>query len=154
MIRETVFARVAQKWANLVEACCPGVTRADWCVGPDEIVTRAWFMSPREESGIHPPEMVEIVASFKTVDDYIHASEVAQFRADTGSSSSSSSSACTSSPHEPADFNTEAPERWSITSARLGHKPIVALAAIRTGSSIDSRRSTDRFGCFPSSQGD
>jgi hypothetical protein len=121
MIQENVFARVAQKWANLVEACCPGVTRADWCVGPDEIVTKAWFMSPREESGIHPPEMVEIVASFKTVDDYIHASEVAQFRADTKLVEFVIIQRLhTSSPHEPADFNTEAPEQWSITSARLG----------------------------------
>jgi hypothetical protein len=121
MTHEAVFTRVAQKWANLVEACCPGVTRADWCVGPDEIVTKAWFMAPREEIGTRPPEMVEIVASFKTVDDYIHASEVAQFRADAKLVEFVIIHRLhTSSPRGPADLNAQTPEQWPITSARLG----------------------------------
>lgn len=121
MIQEGVCARVAQKWANLVEAFCPGVTRVDWYVGSDEIVAKAWFMAPKEEIGTRLPELVEIVASFKTVDDYIHASEVAQFRADAKLVEFVIIQRLhTSSPHGAADLNAETPEQWPITSARLG----------------------------------
>jgi len=41
MTQKAVFALAAQKWAKLVESCCPGVTRAEWHVLPDEIAITA-----------------------------------------------------------------------------------------------------------------
>ncbi len=76
-----VSATVAQKWANLVAQCCPEVKRASWHAASDEIAITAWFKATDDEAG-QTPEVVEIVASAGTVDDYAHASDVAQFRAD------------------------------------------------------------------------
>ena len=83
MTQGTVFALAAQKWANLVESCCPAVTRTEWHASPAEIAITAW-LTPRDgELGDRSPEVVEIVASCETVDDYIYAPELAQLRADT-----------------------------------------------------------------------
>src|SRR5262245_26436050 len=76
-----VSATVAQKWTNLVASCCPEVKRASWHAAPDEIAITAWFKPTDDEVG-QAPEVVEIVASMETVDDYAYASDVAQFRAD------------------------------------------------------------------------
>src|SRR5215470_1235696 len=81
MTNRMVSATIAQKWANLVASCCPEVTRANWHVAPDEIAITTWFRSSDDELG-PAPEVVEIVASVDTVDDYAYASDVAQFRAD------------------------------------------------------------------------
>lgn len=93
MTPEEVFALAAQKWANPVESCCPGVTRTEWHVSPAEIAITAW-LTPRDgELGDHAPKIVAIVAS--SVDDDVYAPELPWFARTPSFSSSSSSSTCT-----------------------------------------------------------
>ena len=82
MTGNMVSAVVAQKWANLLAACCPEVTRTQWHVAPDEIAITAWFRASKENLK-EGREVVELVASGTTIDEYARASDVAQFRADT-----------------------------------------------------------------------
>ena len=121
MTQGTVFALAAQKWANLVESCCPGVTRTQWHASPAEIAITAW-LTPRDgELGDRSPEVVEIVASCETVDDYIYAPELARLRADTKLVEFVIIQHLHSpSRSEAADSERAHPEQWSVTSARLG----------------------------------
>ncbi len=120
MTQNVVSAMTAQKWANLVVSCCPGVARAEWHVGFDEVAIRTWFTpcdcEPRKQS----PEMVEIVVSCDTVDDYICASKLAQFRADINLVEFVTMQYLQ---HGPADSEVAGPEQWSVTSASLGLQP-------------------------------
>ena len=97
MSQGTVFAlaaQSAQRWANLVESCCPGVTRTEWHTSPAEIAITAW-LTPRDgELGDRSPEVVEIVASRETVDDYIYAPNSPNCARTPSLSSSSSFNTC------------------------------------------------------------
>src|SRR5262245_44237117 len=121
MTQKVILALAAQKWANLVESCCPGVTRAEWHVSPAEIAITAW-LTPRDgELGDHSPEIVEIVASSETVDDYIYAPELARLRADTKLVEFVIIQHLHSSPrNQAADGEPVHAEHWSVTSTRLG----------------------------------
>ena len=121
MTQNAVFALAAQKWAKLVESCCPGVTRAEWHVLPGEIAITAWITPRGGELDDDVPKRVEIVASSETVDDYVCAPELAQLRAESKLvefviiqrlHSSSRSHAADSEPvHR---------EYWPVSSTRLG----------------------------------
>jgi hypothetical protein len=121
MTQSAVFALAAQKWAKLVASCCPGVTRAEWHVLPDEIAITAWITPRDGELGDDVPKRVEIVASSETVDDYVCAPELAQLRAESKLvefviiqrlHSSSRSGA--------ANNESVRPEYWSVNSTCLG----------------------------------
>src|SRR5262245_23218019 len=123
MTQRMVSATVAQKWANLVASCCPGVKRANWHVAPDEIAITAWFRPSDGESG-QAPEVVEIVASVDTVDDYAYASDVAQFRADVKLIDFVTRQYRHSiREHAPLDPESRETAYWAITSTRLGLGP-------------------------------
>ena len=81
MTGNMVSAVVAQKWANLLASCCPEVTRTQWHVARDEVAITAWFRASRKNLN-EGRQVVELVASGTTIDDYARASDVAQFRAD------------------------------------------------------------------------
>jgi len=117
MTERAVSALTARKWANLVESCCPAVARTEWHVGPTEIAITAWFTPCEGEVGLHQmPEAVQIVASPETVDDYVHASRVAQFRADAKLVHFVIMQHLHSSPQH----TLAAPEQWPVTSVGLG----------------------------------
>jgi hypothetical protein len=121
MTEKVVLALAAQKWANLVECCCPEVTRTEWYVSPAEIAITAW-LTPRDgELGEYSPEMVEIVASSETVDDYMYAPELARVRADAKLVEFVIIQRLHSSPRSQAeDSEPVHPEQWCVTSTRLG----------------------------------
>ena len=117
MTEIAVFAFAAQKWANLLESCCPAVARAEWHVGPAEIAIAAWFTPCEGALGHHQmAEVVQIIASPETVDNYVHASREAQFRADEKLVDFVIMRHRHSSPGHPLAV----PEQWSVTSASLG----------------------------------
>jgi len=121
MTQKAVFALAAQKWAKLVESCCPGVTRAEWHVLPDEIAITAWITPRDGELGDHAPERVEIVASSETVDDYLCAPELARLRAETKLVEFVIIQRLhSSSRRHAADREPVHPEHWSVSSTRLG----------------------------------
>ena len=117
MTERVVSALAAQKWANQLESCCPAVARTEWHVGPAEIAVTAWF-TPCKGALEHQqmPEVAQIVASQETVDAYVHASRVAQFRADAKLVDFVIMRHRHSSPRQ----SLAVPEEWSVTSAGLG----------------------------------
>ena len=117
MTEKAVSALAAQKWANLVESCCPAVARTEWHVGPGEIAITAWLTPSEGTRGLHhTPEAVQIVASPETVDDYVHAPRSAQFRADAKLVDFVMTQHLHSSPERPLAVT----EQWRVTSAALG----------------------------------
>jgi len=123
MTQKAVLALAAQKWANLVESCCPGVTRAEWHVSPDEVAITAWLTPCDGEFSDDSPERVEIVADSETVDDYIYASELARLRADTKLVEFVMIEGLRSSPGaQRGDSARVYPRHWCVTSTRLGLK--------------------------------
>ena len=121
-----VSAVVAQKWANLLASCCPEVTRTQWHVASDEIAITAWFRASKEKPR-EGREVVEVVASATTIDDYSRASDVAQFRADSKLIEFVKKQRLHSAREQwVADPESREPSYLSITSPRLGlhsHRP-------------------------------
>jgi hypothetical protein len=115
MVHEVVSALAAQKWAGLVQSCCPGVMRTEWHVESAQVSITAWVTPHEGELTYQAPQLAEFVAGPDTVDDYISAAETDQFRADA----------------KLVDFvilhlqrlqfaRSPAWQQWSITSAGLG----------------------------------
>jgi hypothetical protein len=118
IMHEAVSALAAQKWASLVQSCCPGVMRTEWHVGSTAVAITAWFTPRDGELGDQAPEVVEIVASPDTVDAYVRAPETARFRADAKFVDFVIVRHLCQSPRHSTSF-TET-ERWPITSDGLG----------------------------------
>jgi hypothetical protein len=117
-VHEAVSALTAQKWASLVQSCCPGIMRTEWHVGSAEIAITVWFTPRGGELGDQAPEVVEIVASPDTVGDYVRAPERARFRADAKFVDFVIARHLCRPPHRPCAF--VGTEQWPITSDGLG----------------------------------
>lgn len=109
-------AAVAQKWASLVETCCPDVARAEWQVGQGDIMITTWFAG-REGAHEGTPEIVKIGVDSAAVDEYMHASDVAQFHAN-GQLIEFVTVQHLRSPIEKASAGDA--DQWSVTSTDLG----------------------------------
>ena len=121
MHEAATVALIAKKWSELVESCCPGVTHAEWHVGRREVVIAAWFASPRAESADTSPQMTAIVVKSPTIDDYIRASPVAQFKANGQLIDFVTSRHLETSPQrEEVDAGVPRVEQWAVSSADLG----------------------------------
>lgn len=116
MLQTTVFALIAQRWANLVESCCPEVACAEWHVGLDEIAIRTWF-APHDDRQASVTHMVDIVVSSETLDDYLDASDVGQFRAD-----AKLIEFVTHEHMHPSGAESASPEQWSVSNDDLALK--------------------------------
>jgi hypothetical protein len=121
MHEAATVALIAKKWSELVESCCPGVTHAEWHIGRREVVIAAWFAPRNTHNGSGSPQMTAIVVDSPTVDDYMRASPVAQFRANGHLIDFVTSKHLESSPRrEPKDGGVPRVEQWAVSSAILG----------------------------------
>jgi hypothetical protein len=122
MTQTAEVALVAQKWTNIVQSCCPGLARAEWHVNRgDDVVITGWFRlrGSQSDDGL---QKVEIAVSSSTVDDYIHAPEVAQFHANGQLIDFVTFGWLRDFFHAPAGNGSDStePEQWLVESADLG----------------------------------
>ena len=121
MHEAATVALIAKKWSELVESCCPGVTHAEWHVGRREVVIAAWFTPHTADGASDSPQMTAIVVDSPTVDDYIRASPVAQFKANGQLIDFVTSKHLESQPRRMrSNGGVARVEQWAVSSADLG----------------------------------